>query len=301
MGKLLIVLFLLPCIGVFCQNSKNAVASFYRLEGLHMPDAGTTIDADAQRFFDSAGITDATQKQAVNRLVLDLKGVTNSDYYTANVWLKLKGIYPLVGGSAYMHQWNLKNPVNADTAYRLTFYGTLTMDANGVTGNNGGYADTHYIADSIPAANQFSMGEYVRSATTTGNFNCGYYNSGGSGNFVTFLNNGTSLQAVYLAASYGPASSGYGPAILSWDGTNAYFACLSELSGARTPNSSAQLNGMGDLTFLGYRSNSYWGENYSYGNFSFFFFGNYLTQAEMLAVSNAISRCQVTLGRSVNF
>ena len=51
-----------------------------------------SYDSDAQAFFTASGITDLTQKNAVNQLVLDLK--SNS------LWTKIKALYPIVGGNA---------------------------------------------------------------------------------------------------------------------------------------------------------------------------------------------------------
>jgi hypothetical protein len=93
--------------------------------------AGITYDTDAQAFFTAAGITDVVQKNAVNDLVLSLKA--------DSLWSKMTAIYPFVGGSASTHAVNLKSP----GTYDLTFYGGITHDSNGITGNGTtGYADT---------------------------------------------------------------------------------------------------------------------------------------------------------------
>jgi hypothetical protein len=294
-----IIVLLLPVFNVCCQQKGSSKPVFFGQLGQVGRETITYVDADAQSFINAAGITDATQQLAVNRLVLDLKGVSNPNYFTLNVWSKLKGLYPFVGGTAASHKWNLKNPVDADTAYRLTFTGTVIHDANGITGNSSGYADTHFLADSIYSANQYSMGEYLR--TSDNNFNCGYFSSSGSGNFVSFYKSTTNLSAVFLGAAYGPSSQGYGPAVLSWDGSSAVFAVLSSLSAPKTPNSVSLLNGMGNLVLLGYRASGSTTVAYTSCNISFFFFGNYLSPVEALAVSNAFTQCQVTLGRSVRF
>lgn len=94
-----------------------------------------SIDADAQAFITAAGITDSTQKSAINQLVLDLK--------SANIWTKMKAIYPFVGGTATTHKFNLKDPRDLDVAYRLVFNGGWTHSATGALPNGtNGYADT---------------------------------------------------------------------------------------------------------------------------------------------------------------
>jgi hypothetical protein len=84
-------------------------------------------DADANAFIAAAAITNPTQKNAINTLVVDLKGY--------GIWSKMKAIYPFIGGTASQHKYNLRNPIDSDSAFRLVFNGGITHDANGITGN----------------------------------------------------------------------------------------------------------------------------------------------------------------------
>jgi hypothetical protein len=98
---------------------------------------GVAFDPDAQAFITAAGITDNTQKSAINTLVVDMKGY--------GIWTKMKAIYPFVGGTASTHKWNLKDPRDLDAAFRLVFAGGFTHDSNGVQGNGvNGYGDTKF-------------------------------------------------------------------------------------------------------------------------------------------------------------
>lgn len=91
-------------------------------------------DADAQAFITAAGITDNTQKSAINTLVSDLK--------VANIWTKIKVLYPFVGGSSSSCSYNLINP----TQNQITWYGGLTFTNNGVTSNGtNGYGYSPFI------------------------------------------------------------------------------------------------------------------------------------------------------------
>lgn len=119
-----------------------------------------SYDSDADAFFTAAGITDSTQKSAVNQLVLDLK--------TASIWTKMLGLYPFVGGSASTHKYNLKDPRDLDVAYRLTFGGAWTHDSNGVTGNGSTtYADTHCDLKVATTINSLAIGVYSRTNSTS--------------------------------------------------------------------------------------------------------------------------------------
>jgi hypothetical protein len=103
--------------------------------GSFVAAGGGGTDADAQAFITAAAITDATQQSAINTLVVNLK--------TYGIWTKMKALYPFVGGTATTHKWNLKDPRDLDAAFRLVFYGGITHNANGISGNStNGYADT---------------------------------------------------------------------------------------------------------------------------------------------------------------
>lgn len=94
-------------------------------------------DADALTFIANASITNDTQKIAVNTLVTSLK--------TNGLWTKMKAIYPMVGGTAAQHRFNLKDPRTVDAAYYLTFYNGWTHSADGATGNASDvYANTKF-------------------------------------------------------------------------------------------------------------------------------------------------------------
>jgi hypothetical protein len=58
--------------------------------------------------------------------------------------------YPFVGGDANRHKFNALNPDDTDGAYRLTFFGSLTHNSNGITGDGTtGYADTHLTPQTL--------------------------------------------------------------------------------------------------------------------------------------------------------
>ena len=120
---------------------------------------GLTTDTDAQAFITAAGITDATQKTAIDTLVKSLKSY--------NIWTKMKAIYPFVGGTATTHKYNLKDPRDLDAAFRLVFNGGWTHSSTGATPNGtNGYADTklNSLNNLTNFNHHFSF--YSRSSTT---------------------------------------------------------------------------------------------------------------------------------------
>jgi hypothetical protein len=96
-----------------------------------------TTDIDAFRFIEAAGLVDPTQITAVNNLVAGLK--------SNNLWNKMQTLYPFVGGTAASHKFNLLNPINSNSAFRLLFYGDVTHSNLGVSASSAGYADTLFV------------------------------------------------------------------------------------------------------------------------------------------------------------
>lgn len=127
-------------------------------------------DADADAFIAAAGITDTTQKSAIQTLVVDLKA--------ASLWSKLIAIYPIVGGTASTHKWNLKDPRDLDAAFRIVWEGSITHSATGAKGN-GGAGNTFVLPQDL-ALNSASLWYYsTENITGTGDIEMGL-NSGGN-------------------------------------------------------------------------------------------------------------------------
>ena len=116
--------------------------------------------AEARAFFNATGITDSNTQKAVNQLVVSAQ---------ANGWWNLcSAIYPMVGGTATTCKFNLKNPLDTDAAFRLTFVNSPTIDSNGVSFNGSNqYADSHLSPASILAANDKHFSCYITTPGTT--------------------------------------------------------------------------------------------------------------------------------------
>lgn len=123
------------------------------------------FDIDSQAFITAAGIVDTIQKNAINELVKGLKSY--------GLWSKGYCFYPMVGGTASAHKWNLFNPVNSDSAYRGVFIGGWTHSANGAKGNGiNGYMNTKLIPSSVLTAGDTA---FVYSSRTSGSANGSEY------------------------------------------------------------------------------------------------------------------------------
>ena len=111
------------------------------------------LDPDAQAFLTAAGITDATITSAINTLTLSLKA--------NNLWTKMKAVYPFVGGTASTHKWNLKNPLDTNAAFRLTFVGGWIHSSIGAKGNGiNANANTYILGGTNILKEDAGIGEY---------------------------------------------------------------------------------------------------------------------------------------------
>lgn len=114
------------------------------------------LDVSATSFINASGLTDVTQKSAVNTLVKDLKRF--------GLWDKIKAFYPFVGGSATSHKFNLKDPRNTNDAYRLEFSGGWTHSSTGVQCNGSNTsADTFLSLRTVFGATSYehNLGIYI--------------------------------------------------------------------------------------------------------------------------------------------
>lgn len=245
-------------------------------------------DSDAEAFFVAAGITNTTQKDAVNQLVLDLKA--------ASVWLKMQIIYPLIGGDAAKHSYNLKNPA----AFQITWAGTITHNANGITGNGStGYGNTGYNQNTHSLDDDEYLAFYSRTTLPSTN---GYFIGVTSGSDATYLRKFTPsvslfqsrIQATNNQQLAGSDTSGFisGNRI----GTNVFV----NIRGTQTTATGASDNNKCNLNyFICARNNGGSPNGYMNSNFAFFCISRGLTTTEDAAVFAAVVAYQTALGRDV--
>lgn len=132
-----------------------------------LPRFQASFDPDAQAFITAAGITNSTQQNAVNQLVLDLKSY--------NIWNSMVAIYPFVGGTANINKYNLKNT----STYTLSFGGGWTHSLTGSLPNGtNAYADTGISPNSVLGSN-YNYSVYSRTNTNTSGTIIGSYVIGG--------------------------------------------------------------------------------------------------------------------------
>ena len=146
------------------------------------PTNSFNYDVDAQKFIDSSGITDVTQRFAIHTLVRQLKD--------SSLWTKFRAVYPMIGGTAAAAKWNLKDPKNSDTAYRLTFYGSPVYAPTGVLFPSvADYADTHFT-DALLTYNDNSISYYSGTQNAVSGYDMGCHDNISPYNEMAIYNKG---------------------------------------------------------------------------------------------------------------
>ena len=214
----------------------------------------------------------------------------------------MKAIYPMVGGTAALHKWNLKDPQDLDAAFRLVFNGGWTHSSTGALPNGtNGYANTFLNPNSAFTVNDnCHMAYYSRTNGVDGfdveigvqvtNYfvlsvkragNITYYGLNTTGTFSTFSD--INSAAFYIGSRIGTAQKGFRNSSLVANTTNT--------AGTR-PNGNVFLatlnfNGAPDVGL------------YSTKECAFSSIGDGLTDTEAANFYTAVQAYQTTLSRQV--
>ena len=262
---------------------------------LRKKNGGGGNDADAQAFITATGIS-GTNATATNQLVIDLK--------SANIWTKMKAIYPFVGNTASSQKYNLKDPRDLNAAYRLVFSGGGTFSSNGYQPNGvNSFADTFLIPNTALTNNNTHISFYSRTNSSGLYFDMGSGQATGqyfdlalniTGNvFADQYNNSTARITTANANSQG--------FYISSRTTSSLFKLFKNATQLGTTNTGAS-TGFTSITSSVYLSALHeGGSNLYFSNrqCAFASIGDGLTDAEALALYNAVNAFQVTLARNV--
>jgi len=248
------------------------------------------FDPDAQAFITAAGITDPTQKTAINQLVLDLKGYS--------IWSKMKAVYPLVGGTASSHSYNLINVAQ----FQITWSGSLTHNSDGVTTSATGYGLTGITPSTHLTQNSTHVSTYKRSLSNSGN--C----------YDLVVSDGSYVSALGMLIAYGGTSNLFVINEAPW-GAGTFTLNYGMFCASRTTSSSASLyrNGTStatsgtsvalpafELPVCGFNVGGSVLPNTAPGqNWAFFSVGDGLDATETANFYTAVQAFQTTLGRQV--
>jgi len=265
----------------------------------------SNIDPDALAFFtelesQSVILTD-TQKSAINLLCRNLKN--------NNIWNKLNVIYPIIGGTAIAHRYNLKNPQNDNIANRLTFFGSPLHSVNGISFNGTTqYANTHFTYSN---ANDTHMSFYTPTLVSNNDATTDMGHRNGTTNFVGLNIKRPNNRRFFVAGAY--TSQG------QYANDNNYTSNANGLTvGVRNSGNIGGIrlfrNGNLDITntetnptnttvnvplFIGARNDDGTAAAFSQRICSFVTMGLALSDSEVSTLYNIVQTYQTTLGRAI--
>jgi hypothetical protein len=261
--------------------------SYYSLISL-MPKS--SFDPDAQAFITAAAITDPTQQSAINSLVLALKGFS--------IWTKMKAIYPIVGGTASQHKFNLKDPRDLNAAFRLTYATGVNHSATGMVGNGTtGLANTQLQPSGNLTQNSTHYSFYSRTNVNLTQIEMG----------VNLLSNIMEIRTAGITyhrvngsalAQHADANSlgFYTGNRTASTVINAWKNGVKIVTGVTTPSSAPTT---GNIFILALNTGTGTGGNYSTKECAFASIGDGLTDTEAANLYTAVQAFNTTLSRQV--
>lgn len=245
-------------------------------------------DADVLAFLSATGISDTTISDALCTLVTSAK---------ADGWYsKMQALYPMVGGSATTHKFNLINPADTDAAFRMSFIGGWTHGATGALPNGvNGYARTFWNPSVQTTSDDVSFGLYSRTNITGANYIYGCFQTGGTmrmwHNFNGNIQIASSSLILYTA---NPSTRLF---LSRRDSINLNESYRDGVSLGSTL--SAMLTLPNFEFYFGALNNNGSPSSYTRHEIAFAFLGNALTNTDVANITAAVNTFQTSLGRNV--
>lgn len=274
-------------VPVLTNKGINELNELDCLRILVLRPSGAGLDPNASAIIAAiiaAGVTPTgPQQTAINDFVVALKA--------GSLWTPMNVMYGFVGATAATHAINWKNPGTNN----ITWHGTPTQDANGVTGNfTDAWGDTGLLDNSLTQTSK-SFGVYCR---TNANDACpqidiGSGGANGSGLHVRFsdgngyfANPGSSLITVPALNGLGLLTSSRTSNILHTGYRNATSVGTDTSAAGSGVADTWKIIGLPGIAFSG------WNECFAY-------VASGLTQQNITDLHAAVQALQTSLGRQV--
>ena len=170
--------------------------------GNNASSSAVAYDADAEAFFTAAGITDTTEKNAVNQLVLDFKGGTGClTPSSTDLWTNAAAIWSVSPTSLAAAAYNLRDT----TSFKYTWINSPTHASTGVTFNGSTqYGDTNLTPSSLTLANGYDITLCVQIANgdaTSVGLLAGRYGTSTVQRTQMFLSSGNFIQDIHAGGA----------------------------------------------------------------------------------------------------
>lgn len=256
-------------------------------------------DPDATAFLTAIGNTDPTIDTATQNLFKDLK--------SNGIYTKVKAFYPMVGGTATAHKFNMVNPVDSDAAFRLTFTGSWTHSSTGALPSSA-YARTYFTPSTDLSATFIGVGFYsgTDAVTNTDQIDMGVNDGVGGNLWVSIRYKGSGLDDVLARNTSNSVLQNGGTPANSFGLVQTQREISEGVSTAKLFKESARVDSKVDNGSLPTKE-IYLGAFNNNGSTSFYtnrecrtaFICQGMTEAEALTLESIIQDFQTTLGRNV--
>jgi hypothetical protein len=251
-------------------------------------------DVDYVSFITTASISDSTQRSAIATLISSLK--------SQGLWDAMYAIYPFVGGSSASHSYNLKNPAE----YQITWSGTVTHDANGITGDGiDGYGDTNLAGNLLFQNNQhLSIYSRTNSSVTATDIGAEIAAGGTKGSHFSIRTAAASNPTRFAASATQTSVNNLVTntqglfAVSRTTSTNQVFFRNTAIQANSAAVNSESLTFPETIT-IGARKSGASVVDYSTRNYAFASIGKGLTLAQVGRLYAIVQEFQTTLGRNV--
>lgn len=227
-------------------------------------------------------------------------GVINNNY---NLWSKFVALYPMLGGTAARHGFNIKDARDLDVAFRITWSNNFPDSAHTKYGVQGPgapyYGNTHLVPSTSLSLSSVSIFRYINQQTLGDQYEMGVFS------FTTqsFLYTRTSLASamdngcngdIYVVTAQGPGPTPF--KLLTRTDTidmreyhgNVGVTYSNAINNASLSTYEFPILGLNDSGAVTLFNTSRW----AYAGLGFG-----LTDAESVALSNVITDFQTRLGR----
>jgi hypothetical protein len=248
---------------------------------------------------------------------VNVHGITNTALWNAldafvltgiaDAWLsKIVAAYMGVGGTSATNKWNLVNPLDTDAAFRAEFFGGVTIDANGFTGNAvNGYVRTNLVPVDTLAIGTAGVTFYQRNAVvlssdsdkqffgTSGRFTNDFITMSGLGTQTMYA--GVNDASALLSTTLGDFTGIFSINRTATNSLKAFKNGVQILSSALGTSNSSFV----DLDILRANYPSFTAAGYGYVNATIptFIVHSGMSDVDIASLSTAISTFNTALGR----
>lgn len=209
---------------------------------------------------------------------------------TEGIFSKLKAVYPLIGGNASAHSWNLRDI----TQFKMDWYGAGAHTKTGFKGDGiSAYGDTNFNQLNNSQLNNESFGFYNRTNTSENSIPMGI--NAQHDTYIYANLNGVSysrIQSNINNISFSVSDA------LGFYQTSVSGSCIASKNNVFYTGSGGQ--SLSNYSFyIGARNSAGNPELFASSELSYAFMGEGLTESELTSHLNAVQQLQIDLGRAV--